>query len=328
MLTCHRYNFKCLAEQDFVPISFFGNTLRGGFGYAFKSIVCHSRNSECADCHYKKNCPYARVFETINNGDCEIMRKADHLPHPFVISPYPLPEILNPGEEFKFEIILFGEYYHYIPYFIVSFIRLGRRGLVRDGNMFKVKSVASLEPDREHEIYSDGSSHLKDLGQQWKWNDFRENGVVQLKRDGSNGEHSERRTEKKDELTIEFLSPARFKSDGKPVTSESISFSFFFRTLIRRLYNISFIYCNYRDENGFKQLIEEAATIKVKKSDLKWVDRMRYSTRQKKRIDIGGLTGQITFKGDLGKYMGFLEAGELFHVGNNTSFGLGKYRIV
>ncbi len=40
-----------------------------------------------------------------------------------------------------------------------------------------------------------------------------------------------------------------------------------------------------------------------------------------------GFLGEITFKGDLEKFLPFIMLGEYIHVGKGTSFGLGKYEI-
>lgn len=41
-----------------------GSTFRGGFGYAFKRIVCISSHKDCSECLLKEKCIYSYVFGT------------------------------------------------------------------------------------------------------------------------------------------------------------------------------------------------------------------------------------------------------------------------
>ncbi|GAB5046633.1 hypothetical protein TdN_10250 [Thermodesulfovibrio sp. TK110] len=77
-----------------------------------------------------------------------------------------------------------------------------------------------------------------------------------------------------------------------------------------------------------KEFINKALEVKVKDSKLRWFDWERYSYRQNRRMILGGLIGTITFEGNIGPFLSILKAGEIFHCGKNTSFGLGKYRII
>ena len=100
-------NFKFAQFQFFLKAidslslpEYKGSALRGGFGYAFKKVVCALKNKECPDCLLKEKCIYSYVFETPPPADTRIMRKYPSAPHPFVLLP-PLEEdrIYEPGEK-------------------------------------------------------------------------------------------------------------------------------------------------------------------------------------------------------------------------------------
>ena len=77
-----------------------------------------------------------------------------------------------------------------------------------------------------------------------------------------------------------------------------------------------------------KELINLSENIKTLQYDLKWFDWERYSYRQNRRMILGGLVGQIVFEGNLSPFHDLIKAGEIFHCGKNTSFGLGKYKFL
>ncbi len=74
-----------------------------------------------------------------------------------------------------------------------------------------------------------------------------------------------------------------------------------------------------------KQIIAGAENISIETDNLQWRDWERYSTRQAVRMKMGGLIGDIGYKGNIEPFMSILQAGEILHVGKGTSFGLGKY---
>jgi CRISPR/Cas system endoribonuclease Cas6 (RAMP superfamily) len=44
-------------------------------------------------------------------------------------------------------------------------------------------------------------------------------------------------------------------------------------------------------------------------------------------MKFGGLIGSITYEGKFDKFLPLLKLGEFIHIGKNTTFGLGKYKI-
>jgi len=63
-----------------------GSTFRGGFGNAFKKIVCVNRDKDCDLCMLKGKCVYSYVFETPPPSDTSKMRKYPFAPHPFIVA--------------------------------------------------------------------------------------------------------------------------------------------------------------------------------------------------------------------------------------------------
>ena len=106
------------------------------------------------------------------------------------------------------------------------------------------------------------------------------------------------------------------------------AFSIFLLRLIKRLETLQKHYAPKSDvEIQQRALIEHAHSISIGSQNLKWNEWDRYSARQKSRMKFGGLLGSVSFRGDLEPFYPLLQLGEWLHVGNKTSFGLGKYKL-
>ena len=70
-----KFELSIQAKDHIILPSYKGSTLRGGFGNAFKKVVCALKDKECSDCMLKERCVYSYVFETPPPADAKVMRK-------------------------------------------------------------------------------------------------------------------------------------------------------------------------------------------------------------------------------------------------------------
>jgi hypothetical protein len=72
--------------------------------------------------------------------------------------------------------------------------------------------------------------------------------------------------------------------------------------------------------------------VEVVRSELRWLDWERYSHRQRTKMRLGGLMGEVEYgfadAMSMAEFLPLLILGELLHIGTSTTFGLGKYEIV
>src|SRR6476620_9960100 len=60
-----RYRFDLEAVDELHMPAYQGSTFRGGFGYAFKKMVCFQSDwGACTPCSCSNDCPYGYIFET------------------------------------------------------------------------------------------------------------------------------------------------------------------------------------------------------------------------------------------------------------------------
>jgi len=303
------YKFVISFLEDAQLPPYKGSTLRGGFGHAFKKAICVFRDRQCTDCNLKQTCAYSYIFETSPPGETSIpgFGQYEAIPHPFVIEP-PLDRRteLKTGEGLEFGLVLIGRAVKYLPYFVLAFERLGELGIGKGKRKYALQKVICNELN----IYEPASRHLTT------------GSVKQI-------EIPETYTfdvVENEELALHFVTPVRIKYQRDSVVD--LHFYILITNLLRRLFLLNYFH-GVGHEPGWdhREIINEAKKVGIRLNQLQWHDWERYSNRQKTRMKLGGLIGDIVYYGPITPFKPLLEAGELLHVGKGTSFGLGKYII-
>ncbi len=129
------------------------------------------------------------------------------------------------------------------------------------------------------------------------------------------------------ELSLRFPTRLRLKENNR-LCRKAPSFELIISRLLGRIKTLQSAYMA-SDTNKYHQhdLIEQAKSITIKTNNLQWDDWDRFSGRQKQWMKFGGLQGDIIYTGNLAPFMEILSLGEWLHIGNKTSFGLGKYEL-
>jgi len=121
-------------------------------------------------------------------------------------------------------------------------------------------------------------------------------------------------------LTINLQTPFQLERNKQKLT-----FTGFMQSIISRLRDLK---RNYHSDNGMgsfsKQFYTRADRIQVF-SDTETTHHTRYSHRQKKDINIGGIQGSLIFKGDLEPFIPLIATGFLVGVGKKVAYGLGRF---
>ena len=282
-----------LSSSEILPL--FGSTLRGGFGYTFKKLTCLRKSSTCKDCVLRHVCPYSYIFETPSPENSTIMRKTEYIPHPYVID-------VEEGKTY-FNLILVGKAVNYLPYFIVTFDSLGEKGLGRKRIKYKLKEVKDID---NKTIFSKEKNFISPEYTTLKWEEFIPQGKIK-------------------KVEIEIKTPLRIIKRGKVIYS--LTPEVIIESLARRVSLLSYFHCNFNLWDEVKPLIEKSKNLKFANKGIKWYDMQRYSTRQKRKIGMGGVIGKIQMEGDFTPFIQLLKAGEFLHTGKGTTFGLGKYKL-
>jgi CRISPR/Cas system endoribonuclease Cas6 (RAMP superfamily) len=97
-------------------------------------------------------------------------------------------------------------------------------------------------------------------------------------------------------------------------------------TLNSLLNSINNRLCELKDKP--KVLLTFSPRYKEKSYFIKFKDQTRRSNRQKTKLQIGGIVGHIEYEELDENSLILLELGEILGVGKQTSFGMGRIRII
>jgi len=297
-------NFKLKTLDEIVFPEYKGSVFRGAFGWKFKKLTCVLKHlDDCKECILKKTCPYFNIFENKYYSEKPLLKTGSSIPHPFVLLP-PLDgkRKFTKDETFEFELTIIGKWAQTLPYFLLTFQEIGKSGIGRHKSKFEIEAI--YQGDKNILNKSDINFNIKEFN----LNDF-------LKSDA----HIK-------SLFVECITPLRLMKKNKPLCD--INFKDFYLSALRRCQLLLYYY----DEKSIDELInvkklnEIVDTIEVKNKTTYWYNWERYSNRQKKRISLSGIMGQIHFEGNISPFLPLLKFAETFHLGKNTVFGLGKIR--
>lgn len=308
---CVRLRVMVRAVHSIQLPSYLGSTLRGAFGVALHQSCCALRRQECSTCLLRTRCIYSYTFETSANGGGSRERRYASAPHPFVLNLDTSPTgEQEPGSLFSFGMTLIGRAVDFLPYFIHAFQRMGQLGIGRGRGTFEIESVSALDGG-EHQaeaIFQNGELRLPDTLL----------GLCDALQSVENPEEGP--------LQLRLLTPLRLVEDGE--LRRELSFSSLMRNLLRRLENLVLFHCDGSVEFPYGDLLEQAESVRTSSHATRWYDWERYSSRQNRRMKLGGLVGDVVFEGDWRPFLPVLALGEWVNAGKGTSFGLGRYRIV
>jgi hypothetical protein len=307
-----KYRFSSVFEDDAVLPEYKGSAFRGIFGQALKHVVCALKRQDCRECLLRQKCLYATTFEAFaDNSETSARKRIAVPPHPYVIEPpYTTQTRYQKGEDFHFDLLLFGAVIEQLPYFIYAVDQMEKIGmgkcLAGKRATFKLLSVTS----------HGATVYTKDTGRVNLKSAF----VKELKLLPATSENQE--SEKAIEVNI--ISPLRLKHENR--LEATLPFHILVRAMLRRVSAL----LSYFDEGepplDYRGLVGRAREVDAV-SSLRWIDWRRYSNRQEREMLMGGIVGKIIYKGNLCEYMPLLRFCEEVHLGKQSSFGLGKISI-
>lgn len=297
-----RYQFTCRFTEDALLPPYKGSTFRGAFGGALKKVVCAVREKDCSRCLLAARCVYARVFENVTPASGDRSRQVAP-PHPYVIEPPATTQTrYAAGDLFEFTLLLFGEFTDYLPYFVYAFEAMGEQGLGgRRGQGMGRYALESICCEGQP-LYDPSRRQL--------------------------APHLPRMLELGSapsvlgELHLRLLTPLRLKFDNQ--LSADLPFHLLTRAALRRVSSLFAAFGGGEPELDYRGLVARAQEVEIRQSRLCWHDWKRYSSRQEQTMLMGGINGEILYRGAVGEYLPLLGLARELHLGKQSAFGLGR----
>ncbi len=320
-----KYAFEIRLKDDAILPRYKGSTFRGVLGHALKRVVCALRNKSCDKCILRSSCIYAMVFETQYAVTSPRVARLSSPPHPMILEP-PLTEktVFQKGETLVCHLILLGDINKNLSYFIYAFDQMGKLGIGKKRRGQRSRFDLETVSINGQTVY-DKSDRMVISPTELPWVDLSKmsvNGTF------SSDENQQRGVQispaRSSELLITFVTPMRINREDRKAVAPP--FEDLIRTMVRRSTALLNVYGNGEPALDYADLIRRAAEITQKDKDVRWYDWQRYSSRQDKKMYLGGITGSVTYSGNVQPFLPLIEMAEKVHLGKNTQFGLGMIR--
>lgn len=244
---------------------------------------------EGEDCKHCEKKESCIYFKCFGNNEGRIP------PRPYVLHPaLDMKSAYIRGEKFQLDLFLIGNAANQIYRFIKVIERLGMQGIGGGRGKFFVVDVTTSE--------------------------------IEFSR------MSNEKAKSREHL-LELLTPVKIKEKGAGLYYKGLSFEKFFKLLIKRVLNLNNLYCDgilfdkEQIEHIKSCLISLAQQIRME-SHTEWNDYERNSSRQRKSIKMGGQVGIFITSGNLDPFYPYLKLGEIIGVGQHTTSGFGRYKII
>ena len=307
-----------------------GSSLRGALGYALRAVR-YGMTGACPECMVRSECRYqsrslcAYFFDS--PSDHPFLRVAhEHLhrrmqrevyPQPFIIDPIDEGDY-GPGALLVLPFTLIGRAIEFFPFMACALSLMGRLKLgQRTGNAFLEAITDGFATDDGNEtlIFDGQTGRLVGPCQVVDFDVVRETCVsAQI------GDSVVRR------VLIRFVTPFRYKHENRLGVAADLTFEIFLKKLLERFTFLS-VHSPLTYEWARHELLHLARQIETRPLSLEWCEFERLSARQKERMRLGGVLGDIEFVGNLDVFLPFLQMGAYLNVGKAASFGFGRYLI-
>lgn len=332
-LETHILRFVCEVETPLRLHAHKGSALRGAWAEALMSRACPQpwvcKGGGCAMPH---GCPIAALVGPANEGS----ERGRDVPRPYVFEP-PLDSRTEyaSGDTLEWQMALFGQAVDWFPYLVMAVKLMGERGFGLPPAPGKGKGKFRLRELWASNPLTGVQQRLFSLGER----------VVQTPCLPVTHEMVCRAASclPADRITLRFKTPLRLVQNRleaggeRKLTHEPPPFHTLAPRLEGRLRDLTTYYATvepqatYEDAVGYgsawPRLDMDKAREVAAHGHMEWLDLQRYSSRQERRLPMGGLRGHVTYTGDLAPFLPLLVWGQFTHVGKYAVMGNGGYEI-
>ncbi len=280
------------------------SALRGGMGEMLLRANC-VRDRDCGQCDFESECIVRRTMYSRYEVTPRFVTTNDSVGY--------ILECENYGKEFyegdllEFSLILFGRTIVYLNQYMQAFFALGNEGIGKNHSRFRVVSVTNT---KRQKLFSEGMIYMKQYQIQTIW-DYVKHRMRQIQENGCKNR-------------LVFQTPLTLKYQGEFL--DEFRMEAIWNAIRRRIYMLE---CYEGITNNIYNLeYDEAMFPDIVMQEHEWITVRRYSSTQDRKMSLTGMKGYADLAIFPEDMLPVLLAGELTHIGKNTSFGFGRYRIM
>lgn len=287
----------CMTEDTRLPVNKV-SALRGGIGEMLLRSNC-IRDRNCGECDFEGECIVRRAMYSRFEEKPEFVTTGESAGYVFECENYQ--EEFRLGDILEFQLLLFGKTIVYFSQFVQAVYQLGTVGIGREHSCFE---IAFIRNTQGKDILR-GQNILMDQCRVQTVLDYVTHRLAQ-----NPGR----------ECRIRFKTPVALKYQGE--FQRQLSMEAFLPAVFRRIYIMD---CFEGIPSEMMTWDETAPQVLRETSRLITV--CRYSSTQDQKMPLRGIKGEMQVSRLPRELLPALLAGEVLHIGKNTSFGFGKYRV-
>jgi hypothetical protein len=305
-LNLARYRFHLRVTEPLHLPEYAGSALRGAFGHAFKQLTCVTKARECSGCPLIATCPYSQVFSPqAAQQKLSGLQIQAQIPVPYVLeAPLTGAKHYARDEVFYFDMVLIGDALQHLSLIILAWRRALLQGLGKGDGKAELIQVEHRVNNDTRVIYHENTPLI--------------------------AEHKAIITapifDAPQNVCLHFITPLRLNQKDTIIGRREFTGAIFLRHLIRRV--TTQLQTQQPELFPREEIVKlnQLADAVTSEHNLHWQDWARYSSRQKQKMQLGGLVGHCHLHQVPAELLPFIYFGQWLHVGKQTSFGLGGYR--
>lgn len=277
------------------------SALRGGIGEMLLRSNC-IRDRECENCLFASECIIQRTMYSQFEKKPRFVTNGESVG--YVIECENYQKRFTEGDAFGFQLILFGKTVVYFNVFLQAIHMLGMNGLGKYAGHFRITNIQN----ESGEPILDGVNVYMERYQVKELGGYVERRLQMLKGSAFPAK-------------IVFKTPLTVKYNGEFL--REFNMDAIVRSVKRRIYMLD-CFEGIDGEDAFDRnyMIPLIKCQNVKRRAVK-----RFSSRKQSSMYLNGIQGEVELEQIEPNTLGLLLAGEVIHIGKNTSFGFGKYRV-
>jgi len=216
------------------------------------------------------------------------------------------PAVLGAGDILHLDLYLFGHGIRYAAELFACLEALGTSGLWRDHGRFAIGAVEMVGPAGETQQRQDSGPGIRNslliISARWFLDSLPVATVWRLR----------------------LVTPARLLVAGRPLFRGDLQRIVPF--ILRRVTSMAYAHCGIDLIADPRLLLERGANLAVHQGRLAWQD-WRSLEGEDRSVDLGGLTGAITFSTPEEDLLALLHLGSLLGIGKGAAYGAGHYAL-